>query len=451
MQLTVYAAMFGFPVVAAALFGMLPARRAVLACYLGGWLFLPNAQWAIAGIPDYNKVSAVTFVTLALAVLFDSGRFVRLRPSLLDLPVAAWCLVPIATASANGLGMYEGTSHMLDQVVEWGLPYLIGRAYFADAGGIGELARAIVIAGAAYAPFCLWEAKMSPRLHEIVYGFQQHDWIQTVRFEGWRPQVFLQHGLAAAMFMAMSTVVAAWLWLSGTIRTIAGFPLWAVVGTMFCTTALCRSGLAAMLMVVGLGSAGWMKFVRLRLAILALVVASPMYIYARTAGSWGAEPLVAFARSISEDRAQSLEARLKSEDILWAHARERALFGWGRASSRPEDEQGQAQGVQDGYWIIAAGVAGLAGLTAMMGTILLPPLAMLRRLPGRAWGSRIGAPAAALSVVLALVMCDNVLNAMYNPVWILCAGAVSGAAIALGRTRRRAARPPRPVGGVVPA
>lgn len=441
MSLTVYAALLGYPVFAAALFWMLPARRALLACYLVGWLFLPMTGWMIPGIPDYTKPSAVTFVPLVCACLFDSARVLRFRPSLLDLPILVWCLIPIATAASNGLGIYEGVSDCFDRTVEWGLPYLTGRIYFTEPGAVTDLALAIVVGGMIYMPLCLWEAKMSPRLHEQVYGFQQHDWIQTLRFEGWRPQVFMQHGLAVAMFMAMSTVVGVWLMWSRTASAIRGFPLWAVVAGLFVTTILCRSGLAAMCMVAGLGALAWMKYVRLRIALLVLVLASPMYIYARTAGNWSAEPLVAAARAVSVDRSQSLQARIDSEDILWEHARERRFLGWGRGRTRPQDEEGRDLGIQDGYWIIAVGLNGLIGLTAFMGVILLPAVVMIRRLPAAAWTSATLGPAGVLSVVLALVMCDNVMNAMYNPIWILCAGAVAGTAISLRRNVRARALP----------
>ena len=54
----------------------------------------------------------------------------------------------------------------------------------------------IFIGGLLYVPLCLFEIRMSPQLHKLVYGFHQHIFAQTFRFEGWRPTVFLQHGLA---------------------------------------------------------------------------------------------------------------------------------------------------------------------------------------------------------------------------------------------------------------
>ena len=54
----------------------------------------------------------------------------------------------------------------------------------------------------------MFEARLSPQLHSRLYGFTQHDFLQTVRGDyTYRPMVFMQHGLAVAMFLGMATVV----------------------------------------------------------------------------------------------------------------------------------------------------------------------------------------------------------------------------------------------------
>ena len=37
---------------------------------------------------------------------------------------------------------------------------------------------------------------ISPQLHFMTYGFYQHEFTQVVRMGGYRPMVFLQHGIA---------------------------------------------------------------------------------------------------------------------------------------------------------------------------------------------------------------------------------------------------------------
>ena len=60
-----------------------------------------------------------------------------------------------------------------------------------------------VLGGLIYVPLCLFEVRMSPQLHNMVYGFAQHSFGQTVRGGGWRPMVFMQHGLAVGLFMSV--------------------------------------------------------------------------------------------------------------------------------------------------------------------------------------------------------------------------------------------------------
>ena len=81
----------------------------------------------------------------------------------------------------------------------WGAPYLLGRLYFSEPAALRDLALATVSAALAYVPFCLWEIRMSPQLHAIVYGLQPFGFGQAIRFGGYRPSVFMTHGLMLGM------------------------------------------------------------------------------------------------------------------------------------------------------------------------------------------------------------------------------------------------------------
>src|SRR5262245_61758350 len=79
MSLLVPLMMFGWIPFALAAFGMLQARTATLVVVIGGWLFLPNASYALPGLPDYTKTMAVVLaVTLGIG-LFASDRLSSLR------------------------------------------------------------------------------------------------------------------------------------------------------------------------------------------------------------------------------------------------------------------------------------------------------------------------------------------------------------------------------------
>lgn len=164
-------AMFGWIPAAIWLFARLQARHAVIAGFLLSWMFLPQYTYTITGIPNYSKVSAMTYGIMLGTLLFNRAAFSRFRLHPLDIPLALWCAIPFLTSLSNGLGAYDGVSVTVGRLTMWGLPYFIGRLYFYDRTSLTELAFGIFLGGLVYIPFCLWEVVMSPRLHRIIYGF----------------------------------------------------------------------------------------------------------------------------------------------------------------------------------------------------------------------------------------------------------------------------------------
>lgn len=419
-----------------ALFAWIPAvigmflvmrpRRAVITAYLFAWLFLPVAAIPISGLPDYTKMSATCVGVLLASLIFDSRRLIGFSPRWLDLPMLAWCLCPMASSLTNGLGIYDGASATLNQAIIWGLPYLIGRVYFDNLDAVRELAVGLFVGGVVYVPFCLFEVRMSPQLHALVYGYMQHGFSQTFRFGGWRPMVFLQHGLMVGMWMCMATFVGWWLWWTGAVRRIAGIPIGPIVLAVFVTAVLCKSMGALVLLIVGVGVMVALKWMRLRLAIVLLILTAPLYIGLRASGLWTGEELTEMSGEISEERAQSLEVRLANEKALASHAMERPVFGWGGwGRNRIHDQMGKDVSITDGFWIITMGCYGLVGLASFLAVFLLPGLCFLFRAPASSWCGPALAPAGALVVVNTLFMIDCIPNAMLNPVYTVVAGALT--------------------------
>ena len=46
-----------------------------------------------------------------------------------DIPIVVWCFTPLASSLSNGLGVYDGLSACLSEIVLWGIPYYLGRVY----------------------------------------------------------------------------------------------------------------------------------------------------------------------------------------------------------------------------------------------------------------------------------------------------------------------------------
>lgn len=422
-------ALFGWIPVVLALFMQLPARRAVLASFLLAWLFLPIASYKLGeSIPVYDKMSATCVGVLLGSLFFDTRRLYRFRPTLIDLPMLIWCFCPIASSLSNDLGVYDGIAGAFRQIVVWGLPYLIGRVYFAERESLRDLAVALVLGGLIYVPLCLFEIRMSPQLHGWVYGYYQHDFLQTIRLGGWRPTVFMQHGLMVGMWMCMTSLVGIWLWQAKALpKALLSIPTeWGVVALVL-TALLCRSTGAIVLMVAGLGVFYIAKLLGSRVVLGALILAGPLYMTVRASGMWDGMDIVDLTRVLAGDeRAKSILTRVTNEDELSAKAMECPAFGWGGWGRMfSYDEYGKTRSIPDGLWVISLGTNGLVGLVSLCGVMLLPAAVCCYRMTPAKWTSPQYAPVAALAVVSVLYLLDCISNAMVNPIFTLAIGGLA--------------------------
>jgi hypothetical protein len=432
MRLAAPIALVGWVPAAAALFRLVPPRRAVVAGFVAGWLFLPVITYRLAGLPDYDKMTATVLGVLAGVLLFDRGRLRALRPRLVDLPMVAWCLCPLASSISNGLGVYDGASAVLAQVVAWGLPYAAGRVYLADAAALADLALGVVLGGLVYVPLCLLEIVAGPHLHALVYGSYPQALLQTMRLGGWRPPVFMRHGLMVALWMTAASLIALWLGASGARARLGGIPMrwWGAV--LVVTTVWLKSVNGWVLLGLG-GALLWLTWRgRARWALLAVLLAVPGYVGLRAGGAWSGHALVAVTQATAgADRATSVAFRLHNEDLLAARARRRPLFGWGRWDrARVLDTATAALTVVDSLWIKAFGESGTVGVTSLLATLLLPVGVFWHRYALASWREPALAPAAVLAIVLVLYAVDGSLNAMVNPVYMLAGGGLAGLATA---------------------
>ena len=145
-------------------FMMLPARRAMVASAVTGWLLLPPLGIGLAGLPDYTKTGAAVLSILLATIIFEPTRLFTFRPRWFDLPVIVFCVCPFFSSTANELGAYDGIAAVFTQCVNWLLPYAIGRLYLTDVASFRELGLGMIIGGLCLIPLCLIEFKMSPIL-----------------------------------------------------------------------------------------------------------------------------------------------------------------------------------------------------------------------------------------------------------------------------------------------
>jgi len=420
------AALLVWPFVTIFMFVTLPARRALLWSYMLGWLFLPQGGFDFPGIPGFGKIEATGIGAWIGILLFDPRPLSRFRFGWADIPLLVWTFCPIATSMSNQLGIYDGCSAAFGKFLTFMTPVLFGRIYFTKLEDLQELVKVFVMGALLYLPFTWLEMRFSPQLHRILYGFHQHSFAQTMRYGGYRPMVFLQHGLALASFMASSTVLSYWLWRSRALARVANIPISAVVGVLAVTTVFCRSGNGVLEMLCGILAYTLCRIFPFRLLALAALLVIPGYMLARATNAITIQQIVDFVSLIDRERAGSLHARLRQEDHFVRHATKRIVFGhggWNRMFPLSEDGSRLTRGV-DGNWILVLSKHGVVGLLSWLFTLMIGPVLFFLRASPQTWTRPPTVVATAISVLIVLFMFDNLVNAMSQPFYLLTAGAL---------------------------
>jgi len=419
----VHLAMLGWVPVCFLLIALFGATRGVILGLVIGLFTLPNATYAFEGLPDYDKSMATSLCIAFAAACMDFRRVSRFRPGWIDLPIGILCLAPIAAAQRAGMGWWPGLSGTFEVFTTWGFSWVLGRVYLSNPAAQRFFAVCLITGSLIYVPFCLFEIRMSPILHEAVYGIRLKSFKHAPRAFGWRPNVFLEHGLMTALVMAMSALMAFWMWFCRVRRSVAGIPMGLAFVVLAMTTAATQSSNALLMLVVGIASLVFGAQRNWSWPLLLLVVFPPAYIGLRQLGGWDGEILVTAAEKVfGAGRAQSLEFRLENEQYLRDRAAEHMLTGWGEMNEFTGNVEGQKLFVTDSLWLILMGSWGLVGLCAAYAALLIGPWMLWKRLPARSWKHPLLAPLAVFAFIMVLFSLDCLLNAFPNPLFIAAGG-----------------------------
>jgi hypothetical protein len=219
-------------------------------------------------------------------------------------------------------------------------------------------------------------------LHENLYGFlPRTDWSQNLRLGGYRPTVFMGHGLVVGFFMFLCTTAAVALHKAGKRKLWGSVPMSFVVGYMFLMLVLVKATAALLYAAAGFALIRYVSpKTQLRVYVfLALIVVS--YPFSRLTDIFPTQGLLSAAGTFGADRAQSMQFRFDNEDILVLKGGERPIFGWGGfARERVYDaDTGKDLTVQDGAWISLFGSHGVLGFACYYLILLMPIFATGRR------------------------------------------------------------------------
>ncbi|MBX3272397.1 MAG: hypothetical protein KF729_19210 [Sandaracinaceae bacterium] len=360
-------------------------------------------------------------VDLLLVVAVVAG-FITWQTNTDALRYGSW-----RTHEVQGLIFNDGLQYGVSALLSVFLPFLLGRAFFRSRRDVVDLLKFLGASALVQTLFLLVEIRLSPQWHTWVYGYGAHlDFLQTMRWGGYRPMNFMAHGLALSLFMCVAMLGAAVL--AKRDDTVYRWPAKRVALGLFVIVVICKST-GSIMYAAAFGAliafASPVAQVRTAFAVACFVAIYPML---RAFDWFPAEGLVEQATAaFGEDRAQSLEFRFDNELVLLEKARERLWFGWGgfgRASVYSADD-GRESSIADGHWIIVLGIHGVVGFVTRFGPLLIPVLLAALRL------ARFRFPAdrtlvAGLTVICAVLALDLIPNGLFATYPYVLAGALLG-------------------------
>jgi len=369
---------------------------AVMLVLTAGSMFLPVGVAIDApAIPPLDKESLPPVAALLASLVFARHRLRGSKPFRgIELLAVLSLLGAIVTTFTNreplvygptvipGLTLYDLLASGIKLLLRAWLPFYLGRTLFRTTRDLRDLMVGLATAGLVYSLFILIEIRLSPQFHAWFYGFYQHQFAQSIRYGGYRPMVFMRHGLNVALFMILTTVAATAL---ARLRLrVAGVPARLAAPYLGVILVMCKSisaivyGLLA-LPLVALASVKRQRQVSVLLA--AIIIGYPAM---RLAGILPVDDIVEFfSNAVDEQRAGSLAFRLETEEAVLDRAAQKLVFGWGEYARGFiwSEETGKMTSIVDGLWVIEVTTWGLVGFVSLFGLLLYPVYQAWRLLP----------------------------------------------------------------------
>jgi hypothetical protein len=418
-------------------------------------MFLPErVEFRVTGLPPFSKNEIAILWILIGILLYHRPRFsTRPKSVWIRVWIAVLLVGQVVTVFTNmepimrgskylfGHGAYDSVRLMVDSSLDYVAPFVIGAAMFRSSKDLQALLKVLLGATLVYGILQLIEVRLSPQLNNWVYGFFQHSFMQMLRQGGFRPIVFMAHGLTVAMFTAAGLMTAATL-MKANLRMGRFKPKWAL--PYLGVVAILNKSVAAFL--YALTAVPLILFTSPKTQFRVAAVLAGIVLAYPTLRHFDILPVYdirdALAAQFGEDRAQSLTTRLVNEESILERALDKPMFGWG-TYGRSYDyslKTGKQLTIPDGDWVNTIGLFGFVGFYGKYLLMLWPIFVVARRL------RTIPRPTdrillAGLAIILAFSAADHIPNSSAHYLPFVFSGALFGTSTgivqAAARQRRR--------------
>jgi len=442
-----YLSLFIWPLLIFVFFKKMIFESALILSVLGGYLLLPSKLTVdIVGLPPLDK-NSITAITLMVYIYVFSNRRLTIfgRDPVVKVLIFSGILGPFLTSLFNADSIVIGSTVLrsldfkdaISQTSNYilgAITFFCGRSFLTTERDHQRLLIALVLAALAYSIFILYEARMSPQIHKIIYGYFPHSFAQHRRGDGFRPVVLLAHGLWLAMFVVTALVAGIYLWK----KKLGPMKKYGALKSAYLFTILlvCKSAAS---LVYGGALVSILLFFKKRMVIrfsAVLVALTLLYPVLRYTDSFPIDSLIEVASSFSEDRAQSLQYRVNHENQLLDKAAKKIWFGWGGwGRNRVYDEvSGNDITVIDGAWISILGLSGGVGFLSVFGLL---SMGVIRLYQTSKTTNKTFDTMPYLAIIISINLIDMLPNASLTPLTWLLSGSLLGSVEVLRSTSVR--------------
>ena len=441
-----YLVFFSWPIVVLWLLIRYPTKKAIFISIVLTTLLLPSAFSAdVPLLPPLDKDN-ITGLSLILFLFLMRKKFRIFQPGLSTILFIGYFIVIAITVELNAIPIiiigskylpgltYHDIFSTIIRLIIYTMPFFLGRYFSTSLKDTEIFFKIMVVMALIYTLPMLFELKMSPQLHNIFYGYQPSQFVQEIREDGYRPMVFVGHGLGLAFWMS-TCILAAVALLKNKIRSTILSPV-VVVCYLFVVLIFCKTWSAAAYAVLGMFFILKLRpstQVKWSFIIAAIVILYPI---AKVNEVIPEKEIISTISQYNPARAQSLEFRFQNENEMLTHVLEKPFFGWGswgrnRIYSKWD---GRDLSVTDGRWIAELGTNGWMGFLFYYAILLTPLYYALKTF------KYIKEPKdqvffATLAVTLMICIIDSIPNTGMGPMHFFLAGILLGQAEFLNKQK----------------